>query len=231
MSGLPTQVLVRLGHTSPERHDFVGVEIAATQTFRKVGATTVSSLELVKFLDRLEQHSLKHKILSTVETFYGFVHTHSPAVKNASYFIAFSSEAQHLKRFEDAYLRGDHASQGSLLGYPKCCSRAFTQWADHGFYDPVVPYLSQGQDNAFITPALRYGGWRVVPFLPCSPRCKNALKIARRYLEHVEPWWIGKSYFIEIDRGKIVVDVDPIRIVCGTVRFRDKIVFEGTYGS
>lgn len=224
-------VYTRIGEKTPPRQDLVEVEVKVTaDDIRKVGASTVPACNLQDLEDLIDNHNMYHKIIATIGLYNGFMHKHlQPTNSNTGFFIAYSKERSLLDLFKRAYIKGDHKIQGGLLGYSDCCIDSFTELSKIGYIDTSVPYLMKGQDNAYLTPVLRYGGWRVIPFLPCSPYCKAALRIAKKYLNYTDCWWKGEDYQVTVQRGLITVETGPIKLMSGTVKFSDKLIFRGTY--
>jgi hypothetical protein len=78
-----------------------------------------------------------------------------------------------------AFLKNDHEKMGYFLGYPKCCRNYFSK----EFMlnpDPVWVDL-EGEVKGYpeCNTLLRYFGVRMVPYMPCSPKCKETKKIGK----------------------------------------------------
>jgi hypothetical protein len=102
-------------------------------------------------------------------------------------------EPRFADRFWTAYNKGDHITQGELLGFPHCCTQAFTRNWKAGYFDPVWQmvetegetsiYLEKNEYNIFSNPILRYIGIRVGFHIPCTFHCQETVDIAEERLE------------------------------------------------
>lgn len=225
---MPTSVHIETGKNVPKTWT-ENEELEATLKFRKLGASTIPAIKLQEFTDKVLSSGLKFRIIATVGSAKGYTHVHlSPTPGNVSFFVAYSKRKTLLDRFAAAYLVNDHFVMGDLLGYPRCCQQFFVDMCRIGYFDTTIPQLMMG-DTGLLTQSLRYGGWRLIPFLPCSPRCKEAAKIATKFLDLVDFWWKGLEYNVETKNGLIIVEAGPVRIYSGTVRIREKLSFRGIY--
>jgi len=130
----------------------------------------------------------------------GFAHYHEEPklgeAKNISVII--SKDIAIAREFVGAYERGDHDTQGKLLGYPECCRKAFAERWQAGYFDPIwqaaeatpaerVMKKSETKiwlvPHAFSNPILRYAGIRVSFHIPCSFACENSIEMAQKYFD------------------------------------------------
>jgi hypothetical protein len=101
-----------------------------------------------------------------------------------------------LKKFIEAWTSSNDFQIGSLLGYPKCCTRFFNNhWTTQGHVDTTWAMAMQtgnklvndriiaidGPSHANIL--WRWVGVRAVPHLPCSFDCKNTITFAKAFWE------------------------------------------------
>lgn len=134
----------------------------------------------------------------------GFIH-YTPALRDddpnpqASCIVTKSPDLAN--EFWKAYNRGDHITQGKLLGFPECCTKFFNeQWA-RGYFDPIwqmvepiadtpteMTFWNERPDDRwhsllFSNPILRYIGIRVGFHIPCRFDCSETQEIARKRIE------------------------------------------------
>lgn len=88
----------------------------------------------------------------------------------------------------------DHALLGNMLGYPECCCKAFPAlWET--CCDPIYEIAKNtngakiGQNTITIEDAdpnlyihLRYFGMRIIPWFPCSFKCEESSKLAKKWV-------------------------------------------------
>ncbi len=134
------------------------------------------------------------------KAYSGFSHKHFPVDKLDSDTFVFGVVAQSIEiaqKFKAASLKGDHITQGELLGYPKCCCEAFSKnWSSNKLdpcYESAVNTPEATLDytkekvhvngDACLNTMLRYFGVRIVPFFPCSYQCSEALDVSKNWFE------------------------------------------------
>ena len=130
----------------------------------------------------------------------GFSHTHFPTDRLGPDVMVFGVVARDLDIAEDFVkaelkLGGcDHARMGGYLGYPDCCSAAFTENFKVNF-DPVMPAalamphkknldgsISLSNFDPLIRSDLRYYGFKVIPWFPCRYNCEESSERAKVWL-------------------------------------------------
>lgn len=127
------------------------------------------------------------------KVYNGFSHKHYPSNNIDKDTFVFGVVAETLdvaKKFKEASDNGDHVTQGRLLGYPDCCARFFTDKWKSRVLDPCyeVAVNTEGSilngntvtvnGNILLNQILRYFGIRIIPFFPCSYKCKEAIEVA-----------------------------------------------------
>jgi hypothetical protein len=92
-------------------------------------------------------------------------------------------ELSAAQQFKSAYVAKDHIKMGKLLGYPECCCNFFynTRSVDpvfevaQGTRRSVDPnYIVVRGDNPLLRTHLKYFGFRLIPWSPCSTECKES---------------------------------------------------------
>jgi len=128
--------------------------------------------------------------------FEGFAHRHAAPEpgKAKSVCVIISRSLKDAVRFADAHHRGDHDTQGELLGFPACCRNFFNDVWGQGFYDPVWQaacntsgVILQGNNarvngHPLVHPLLRYLGLRVGFHIPHSFDCAETIRLAEERL-------------------------------------------------
>jgi len=175
---------------------------------RRCAWRTMSRNEFPEFTKNIAAKGIMVYPVQFVGTWEGFIH-HTPPGDTHVYCII-SRNIEDAKKFKAAYDRGDHAGQGEMLGFPKCCCDAFARnWAA-GYFDPIwqaainTPGLKwQGELNVpngrspeevadvaahpFSNPVLRYIGLRYGFHIPCSFQCAETIsEMEKRHLLAVE---------------------------------------------
>jgi len=135
----------------------------------------------------------KFRVLDFVRRYSGFAHKHErpTGAQDTMIFGVVAEDERYLEEYARAYHSGDHDAQGRLLGYPECCRRFFSEVWSRGEYDPILEIARRtgvGEDgmvrgDPLLNVMLRYVGVRVIPFLPCSFRCRRAREFALAALE------------------------------------------------
>jgi len=144
-------------------------------------------------LVQLHKAGLKFKPLEIVRRYQGFAHRHERATSlgDAMIFGVVGERVEDLDRFAEAYYRGDHYTQGELLGYPECCRKFFVDAWSAGEYDPIYLIAANtgiGRNHVvkgdpLLNVMVRYVGLRLIFFFPCSFRCENAREFALHVLD------------------------------------------------
>lgn len=128
--------------------------------------------------------------------FEGFAHRHAEPQpgQSKSVCVIISRSLEDAVAFADAHHRGDHDTQGDLLGFPACCRNFFSDVWGQGFYDPVwqsalnSPHEVLGErrirvvGHPFVHPILRYIGLRVGFHIPHSFDCAETIRLAEQRL-------------------------------------------------
>jgi len=130
-------------------------------------------------------------------TYNGFSHKHYPTENLDSNSFVFGVVAESLdaaKKFREASKRGDHITQGNMLGYPECCCKFFEKaWIEQKALDPcyetalntpehtIENDVVSVEGNPCLNQMLRYFGLRIAPFFPCSFDCPEAIQVAKAW--------------------------------------------------
>jgi len=158
---------------------------------RKVNVTHILPETMQEQLVLLNKAGLKFKAISLVKRYSGFAHFHETpsSIHDAMIFGVVGYEERYLEEFAKAYYSGDNATQGRLLGYPECCIQFFVDVWNKQEFDPIkiIALNTSGsyevEGDPLLNIMLRYAGVRVVPFIPHSFTCKEALKFADMVLD------------------------------------------------
>jgi hypothetical protein len=125
-----------------------------------------------------------------------------------SWFCVLTKSMEKALEFTEAYRNEDHVKMGDLLGYPSCCSIAFSDRVSKGYFDPMFQVAEstkkdfvKNQKETFIrlnsktpweiNPFLRYIGIKLIPHIPCSFSCEHSLKMAKQWLDLGETHKVG----------------------------------------
>jgi len=103
-------------------------------------------------------------------------------------------DLEDARAFKKAHVANDHVKMGELLGYPTCCTRFFSStWPK--FKDPIFElacntrrrvdpnYVVVREDNPLLRVHMRYFGFRVIPWFPCSTLCQESSKLVEDWIE------------------------------------------------
>lgn len=149
-------------------------------------------------LHKLSNLGLFFQPLMRIKSFDCFGHKHElveEIISNTSVFGAISFDIEQLKKFKGYYSENDNFNMGLMLGYPECCCRAFGDYVRRDIIDPIYE-IAQSTPNSIRTDRntididgmpwqlqahLRYFDLRVIPFLPCSFDCDEALSKAESW--------------------------------------------------
>ena len=143
-------------------------------------------------LELIRKYKLVFYPIRQVRAYTGYAHTHEPPrhPNEAAIFGVACTDMESALEFAKAYTRGDHYTQGRLLGYPECCIRAFIEFWSMGEFSPVVRiaertkgcHSRQCRIDPLLNPALRYINVKAIPFWPHSYRCSEAHRWAEEFL-------------------------------------------------
>jgi len=165
--------------------------VAAGQ--RPCAWSTIKRENLPDFIKRCAEKGLIVLLVRWVGNFDGFIH-YTPQGDAGAYCII-ARDLKDAMTFREAFDRGDHAGQGEMLGFPKCCRDAFVKNWKAGYFDPiwqtaeetlcdcvdsvVLPWKMVNNNwvhisnhgHPYSNPLLRYIGLRVGFHIPCSFSC------------------------------------------------------------
>lgn len=215
---------------------------------RKCSWQTVRRDQLPEFICRCAEKGLIVLPIRWVGSFEGFIHYTPEGDTNAYCIIA--------RRFEDAlffkeaFERGDHEAQGEALGFPVCCSKAFTDNWTAGFFDPIwqsaiSDYPLQMPDenrirkieaHPYSNPLLRYVGLRVGFHIPHSFHCPETviagasrLSLAKdKELVKLLEALLSMPMRAELLHGILTVKTPIFHLITYTVPTEDKYIIETT---
>lgn len=74
-----------------------------------------------------------------------------------------------------------HIQIGKFLGYPRCCVEKFPSYTN---MDPVYEIYNASKTfypDLFMH--IRYFGFKIIPWFPCSFGCEESLKLSKKYIE------------------------------------------------
>lgn len=128
----------------------------------------------------------------------GFTHKTKPAIdgKPMSTYCIITKSIEDALEYQAAFSKADHAKQGRMLGFPKCCTGFFLKnWPK--YFDPIWQCATNSNHNGgefgkniielhdynpLANPILRYIGLRVGFHIPCSFNCEESVSIAMERL-------------------------------------------------
>jgi hypothetical protein len=166
--------------------------------------------DMVRRIQFYAKKGLMYHPLQQVGAYTGFAHTHPPVIpgKPWTWFGVVAKDPLDAYTFAEASALTedsagkeiDHSTIGTLLGYPECCRKFFTDVWAAGYVDPVWQqaencegeYVVKKEEHLIqlsketpweTSPLLRYIGVRIMPHIPCSHDCKPSLVIARSWLD------------------------------------------------
>jgi hypothetical protein len=92
-------------------------------------------------------------------------------------FFVYISKNQEKALLANLYeTRGDHYNLGLALGYPECCVKFYCEEFEKGnvapeleSYNPLIDFRKRKDDAC------------VISHFPCSPDCKESVKLAEKY--------------------------------------------------
>jgi len=115
--------------------------------------------------------------------------------------LGWAKEFRNLYRLSNQEINPslDHEKVGELLGYPPCCSELFNRKFKNK--DPIFDIATGNlinipKENAI---HLRYFGFRVIPWIPCSYYCDESVAYAKR--------WIDLMYDLDSDTTKKLLEI------------------------
>ena len=99
--------------------------------------------------------------------------------------------SKDIKRLKDAKKHElDHKELGLILGYPECCADFFVRTFNHAKgkqMDFIIPSVDSFGPHPFQNNyMLRYFDISLIDHFPCSPKCKESLKLGRRNLLRIK---------------------------------------------
>lgn len=164
--------------------------VAAKQ--RRCSWQTIKREMLPKFSMDCANKGLVVLPVQFVGSFEGFIHYTPPGDCNVYCIIA--QNIEDALSFQQAFLYGDHATQGEMLGFPRCCRESFARNWSQGIFDPIwqtatrnitdVDDLYKTREGVFSVkteahpysnPLLRYMGLRVGFHIPHSLWCEETI--------------------------------------------------------
>jgi hypothetical protein len=140
-------------------------------------------------LTHFSKEGLTFYPIKYVKKYSGFAHffEEPSSVEDSLIFGVLTKNVEYAKKFKEAFFKGDHYTQGKLLGYPECCINSFIDGWNQGYFD-LIPYIAlKGTEiDPRLNVMLRYIGVRIIPFFPCSFTCNQAIKFADYVIEIID---------------------------------------------
>lgn len=180
--------------------------LSVTAEHRECAWRTIDAEELPAFTKKMNAFGLITTPVRYVGKWEGFSHkTIEPEKgkpKNVS--VVISKRLESAIEFREAYENSDNATQGELLGFPKCCIQSFRDTWEEGYVDPIwqIAMNTRGvttfsdssyEQKAVIetahpysNPLLRYIGLRVGFHIPCSFDCKETIALSEERMQLAE---------------------------------------------
>lgn len=170
---------------------------------RKCGTIHVNKNNFEQMLDKLAEDGLFFKPIARTASYQGFSHRHIVPKSNEDYnvygVLAYDKDdALEFAKLSNSRDKNMHIGIGELLGYPRCCSDAFTERWSGGIIDPIFEAAMKTknveyhhEDSVLLlkldkvpietNQMLRYFGLRTTSHLPCAFDCKETIKIAKNW--------------------------------------------------
>jgi hypothetical protein len=132
----------------------------------------------------------------------------SGTLKNSdSYKIFFSKKRIKKNLSKVVGEKNTIANLGKIYGYPECCIKKYLEDAkDTGSFEPAIRYRLQCkrlnvQDRFFVSLADQENVGALGLFIPCSPKCPEALKILKQY-EKIQKAVIERTRITQKDHAR-----------------------------
>lgn len=176
--------------------DIQGLEIESVIAGDRPGAWRSINLDsLPAFTEELLSKNLIVTPVRYTGTWKGFSHKNIPVKKGEpkNVYCIITREISTAGAFKNAFEKGDHVTQGKILGFPSCCIKAFDKNWKAGYIDPVwqmvepdqpgnVREITAGNFHPYSNPLLRYIGLRVGFHIPCSFKCEKTVELSTKRL-------------------------------------------------
>lgn len=171
------------------------VEIkSVTGGYRDINVFYLNQSNYDEQLQELTGNGLLFSPLLRIKRFDGFGHKHEIVDEigpNTSVYGAISENSSKLKEFKEFFNQNDDYNMGLMLGYPECCCRGYVDYIRR-FPDPVyeIAQNSPSEPQLNNQPVvlrdipwdlqihMRYFGFKIIPFFPCSYVCDEAKNFA-----------------------------------------------------
>lgn len=186
---------------------------------RKVGTLHLDPTNFDMQLEQLTDRGLYFVPIFRTKRVEGFSHNleiEDKIYRDTVVYGAISTNLDYAKEFKNLYknkdsvINPDHKKIGDLLGYPSCCSSFF----DENFKDNKDPIFNMASNSDPVSKNfcykinnlvrenaihLRYFGFRVIPWVPCSYYCLESLKFAKQ--------WTDLMYEIDHDTTEKLLEI------------------------
>lgn len=170
-------------------HELEIESVAAGQ--RSCSWQTMKREALPGFATRCAEKGLSVLPVRWIGNFDGFIHYTPPG--DSSVYCIVARRIEDALAFQSAFEIGDHATQGMMLGFPKCCRNFFSREWKAGYFDPIWQSatsnypLQMPEDNRlhrlsfedchpYSIPLLRYIGLRVGFHIQHSFNCPETIR-------------------------------------------------------
>ena len=160
--------------------------------YRDVNVYYLNQSSYDEQLQDLTDNGLLFQPLLRIKRFDGFSHKHEIADEigpNTSIYGAISRDNAKLKKFGKYFNQNDDYNMGLMLGYPECCCRGYVDYSRRS-PDPVWEIAQNGSIHQptvlrdipwNLQIHMRYFGFKIIPFFPCSYTCAEAKKFAESW--------------------------------------------------
>lgn len=187
-----TRVIWKLGHQGYEKDLARAASVYSKaeyemvkQGLRLAATYHVDSEKIKEEYERFEKDDLIFTPLRKSAYYSGFSHCHvTPESGQPFYYYGALTRTKTVgKEFLNADTTGNHLIIGELLGFPGCCTEAFTK--DFAVdYDPIW-LTRQGEVPGFpeCNQLLRYFGIRATSHFSCTPLCNQTKNVASLWLD------------------------------------------------
>jgi len=191
---------------------------------RRACTIHVNMNNLGNIINKLNKEDMIFTPITKSASYQGFSHKHIvPKPDQPSHWYGCVTknieDAEAFKIASNSNNNDDtHIPIGELLGFPKCCSRRFTEIWKTGNYDGMFEIAKETTDSelkeynnkivctindidkySITSPLLRYFGIRIISHFPCQLKCNKSLDVANK--------WLDIMYDIDNDTAGWLVDI------------------------
>jgi len=151
-----------------------------------------------KTIEKITLDKLIFLPIYRVKRYNGFAHRHTLVNKLDSSSMVYGVIARNIEdaiKFRDAHYNNDVETIGRLLGYPECDIQFFNIHWGNPSYDLIFEtalntesstqeeYTIKVYGNPKLNNLIRYFGFHLISWFPCSYTCRNALSVTDTWIK------------------------------------------------